>query len=30
MEKDEQFIDDLITMLDNVLEHFIEAIVDTK
>ena len=27
--KDEQFIDDLITMLDNVLEHFIEAIVDT-
>ena len=28
--KDEQFIDDLITMLDNVLEHFIEAIVDTS
>jgi len=28
--KNEQFIDDLITMLDNVLEHFIEAIVDTS
>jgi len=28
--KKEQFIDDLITMLDNVLEHFIEAIVDTS
>tara|TARA_B100000700_G_scaffold103552_1_gene116903 strand:+ start:12031 stop:13908 length:1878 start_codon:yes stop_codon:yes gene_type:complete len=28
--KDEQFIDDLITMLDNVLEHFIEDIVDTS
>ena len=28
--KDKQFIDDLITMLDNVLEHFIEAIVDTS
>jgi len=28
--KDDQFIDDLITMLDNVLEHFIEAIVDTS
>ncbi len=28
--KDEQFINDLITMLDNVLEHFIEAIVDTS
>ena len=28
--KDDDFIDDLITMLDNVLEHFIEAIVDTS
>jgi len=28
--KNKQFIDDLITMLDNVLEHFIEAIVDTS
>ena len=28
--KDDKFIDDLITMLDNVLEHFIEAIVDTS
>jgi len=28
--KDKQFIDDLITMLDNVLEHFIEDIVDTS
>jgi len=28
--KKERFIDDLITMLDNVLEHFIEAIVDTS
>jgi len=27
--KDELFIKDLITMLDNVLEHFIEDIVDT-
>ena len=25
-----QFIDDLITMLDNVLEHFIEYVVDTS
>ena len=28
--KKERFIDDLITMLDNVLEHFIKAIVDTS
>ena len=28
--KDDQFIDDLITMLDNVLEHFIEDIIDTS
>jgi len=28
--KDDKFIDDLITMLDNVLEHFIEDIVDTS
>ena len=28
--KDKQFIDDLITMLDNVLEHFIEAIIDNS
>jgi len=28
--KDSDFIADLITMLDNVLEHFIEAIVDTS
>ena len=28
--KDELFIKDLITMLDNVLEHFIEDIVDTE
>jgi len=28
--KDSAFIADLITMLDNVLEHFIEAIVDTS
>ena len=28
--KDENFIPDLITMLDNVLELFIESIVDTK
>jgi len=28
--KDTNFIDDLITMLDNVLEHFIEDIVDTN
>jgi ribonucleoside-diphosphate reductase alpha chain len=28
--KNEHFISDLITMLDNVLEHFIEAIVDTS
>jgi len=28
--KKERFIGDLITMLDNVLEHFIEAIVDTS
>ena len=28
--KNEQFIDDLITMLDNVLEHFIEDIIDTS
>ena len=28
--KDDQFIGDLIVMLDNVLEHFIEAIVDTS
>jgi len=28
--KEERFIDDLITMLDNVLEHFIEDIVDTS
>ena len=28
--KDENFISDLITMLDNVLELFIESIVDTK
>ena len=27
--KDEQFIEDLVTMLDNVLENFIEDIVDT-
>jgi ribonucleoside-diphosphate reductase alpha chain len=28
--KDDKFINDLITMLDNVLEHFIEDIVDTS
>ena len=28
--KDDDFIDDLITMLDNVLEHFIEDIIDTS
>ena len=28
--KDDQFIDDLITMLDNVLEHFIEDIIHTS
>ena len=28
--KDDKFIDDLITMLDNVLEHFIEHSVDTN
>ena len=27
--KNEQFIDDLITMLDNVLEHFIDNAIDT-
>ena len=28
--KNDEFIGDLIVMLDNVLEHFIEAIVDTS
>ncbi len=28
--KDESFIDDLITMLDNVIEHYIENAVDTS
>ena len=28
--KDESFIDDLITMLDNVIEHYIEIAVDTS
>jgi len=28
--KDEQFIDDLVTMLDNVLQHFIDNAIDTS
>ncbi len=27
--KNEQFIDDLITMLDNVIQHFIDNAIDT-
>jgi len=28
--KDEQFVDDLVTMLDNVLQHFIDNAIDTS